>query len=55
MNTYLPPGSGKATKRGSTWLGMWMTESEVWGSVDRLEDRIDATRHMERLPRYGKG
>jgi hypothetical protein len=30
---------------------MWITERVVWGSTDGVEDRMEATRHIERLPR----
>src|SRR6266850_2361580 len=46
MNTCRPAGSGSATKRGTTWLGMWMTDSALCGSADGADGRMDAQRRQ---------
>jgi hypothetical protein len=51
MKTCLPVGSGSATKRGRTWLGMWITESELAGGGEGVDGRMETTTHGERLPR----
>src|SRR5713226_7349380 len=44
MNECLPGESGSGTKRGSTWLGMWMTLSVLCGRTEGTEARMDGER-----------
>ena len=55
MNACWPAGPGSGTKRGTTWLGMWTTVSEVWGSALAVAARTATTRQSDRLARCGNG
>jgi hypothetical protein len=51
MKVWRPAAAGNATQCGSTWPGMWITESELRGSGDATAGRIEVTRHGDRFPR----